>query len=205
VAPPPWRPEGNRLTRTPRAHARTVLLLSRLHPVKAIEALLDAWPLVRARRHDARLVIAGDGEAGYVTSLRARVMRNNELPPDIVFAGFLDGLAKDRCFADADVFVLPSYHENFGIAAVEAIASGLPVVISPDVQLSAFVRAHGLGIVANRESGELADALVAALADDDLRRRSATLGPALVEQSFSPTAVGAQLLEMYRAALHRRA
>ena len=110
---------------------------------------------------------------------------------------FIDKLPELR----ADVFVLPSFHENFGVAVLEAVAAGLPVVVSPDVQLASFVSRHGLGIVSPREAGALADAIVDALGDAALRARSAREGPTLVREHFSPETVGAGLATMYEAAL----
>ena len=205
VVPPPWVPATHP---APPAHdasgpGRRVLFLSRLHPKKGIELLLDAWPSVRARVPGAELVLAGSGEPSYVARLEARVMHSGGAGTGLRLAGFVGGEAKERCFAAADCFVLPSFHENFGVAVLEAIAAGLPAVVSPDVQLASFVRANGVGVVAPREPAALADAIVRVLGDAALRRRSALEGPSLVRARFSPESVGEGLASMYRAALSR--
>lgn len=202
VAPPPWSGPLSP-SRKVRAGASNVLLLSRLHPVKAVEALIDAWPLVAAERPGMRLVIAGDGPPEYVNRLRERVLHSPRGPYDIRFPGFVNGEAKAQILADADLFVLPSYHENFGIAVLEALAAGLPVVISPDVQLASFVAEHGLGRVSAREPRELATNVLEALADDALRQRCALEGAAIIQRVFSPAAVGVKLRELYRVAAAR--
>ena len=202
VVPPPWTgplPPP----RVPVAEPRTVLLLSRLHPVKAVEALIDTWPLVAAARPGLRLVIAGDGPPEYVNRLRERVLHSPGGPYDIRFPGFVNGEAKARTLADADLFVLPSFHENFGIAVIEALAAGLPVVVSPDVQLASFVAAHHLGRVSARDPRALADSILSALGDDALRRRCALDGAAIIQRVFSPAAVGVKLRELYRVAAER--
>jgi glycosyltransferase involved in cell wall biosynthesis len=198
VIPPPWidgsHNGGPRLTP---GDSETVLSLSRLHPVKRVERLFDAWPAIRQRHPNARLVIAGDGEPAYVAKLRARA---NSLGDSVSFVGYVEGEVKRALLHHAQLFVLPSQHENFGIAVLEALASGLPVVISPEVQLSSFVSEHSLGIVSETSAPALADAIAGALEDRVLRERCRKQGPALVSCYFSPHAIGAQLLDMYRYA-----
>jgi glycosyltransferase involved in cell wall biosynthesis len=202
VVPPPW--SGPLSPPRPSAsEPRVVLLLSRLHPVKAVEALIDAWPRVVGARPGLRLVIAGDGPPEYVNRLRERVLHSPGGPHDIRFSGFVNGDAKAQVFADADLFVLPSFHENFGIAVLEALAAGLPVVVSPDVQLASFVVEHRLGLVSDREPGALANSILSALADDGLRRRCALEGAATIHRVFSPAVIGVKLRELYRVAAER--
>jgi glycosyltransferase involved in cell wall biosynthesis len=198
VIPPPWLDDvQNAGQRSPLNDAQTVLFLSRLHPVKRVELLLDAWPEILRRCPDARLVIAGDGEQGYVAGLRDRAALIGD---SVSFVGHVEGEAKRMLFQSARVFVLPSLHENFGIAVLEAIAEGLPVVISPEVQLSSFVTEHSLGVISGESSSALSASVVGALGDRVLRERCRKQGPALVSRYFSPHAIGAQLLGMYRFA-----
>ena len=197
VVPPPWigAPSPPRSSTTESA---TVLFLSRLHPVKNVELLLASWPLVLQRVPAARLVIAGDGEPAYVRQLRERA---RGLGSSVTFAGHVEGEAKAELLSRAAVFVLPSFHENFGIAVLEALAAGLPVVITPEVQLSEFVGEHSLGIVAEAAAAAFADAIVRSLGDRPLRERCRTEGPQLVARYFSPSVVGVALLQMYRFAI----
>lgn len=197
VIPPPWV-GGVSAARVHSDESSTVLFLSRLHPVKHAELLLDAWPSVLRRIPAARLVIAGDGEASYVRSLRERA---REVGSSITFTGHVEGAAKDELLANATVFVLPSFHENFGIAVLEALAAGLPAVLTPEVQLSEFVSRHSLGIVAEPSASAFAEAIARALADDSLRKRCGTDGPELVSRYFSPCTIGEALMQMYRFAI----
>ena len=197
VIPPPWLEHSPPARAGAAADSRTVLFFSRLHPVKRLELLLDAWPDIQLRAPDATLVIAGGGEADYVRELRARAAA---LGPQVTFTGFVEGEQKNELLRDAAVFVLPSLHENFGIAVLEALAAGVPVVVTPQVQLSDFVREHSLGIVAEASRSALATSVVAALDDSVLRQRCRTQGAAIVNRYFSPRAIGEQLLDMYRFA-----
>jgi glycosyltransferase involved in cell wall biosynthesis len=189
VVPPPWRQSS----KPPSAHSgETVLFLGRLHPKKGLDVLLDAWPRVSASREAARLVIAGSGDKSLVKEISG-----------VEFKGFVTGEAKADCLANADVFVLPSHNENFGIAVLEAIAAGVPVVVSPGVQLAPWIKDRGLGIVTDRDPVALADAILAVLGDAELRSRVARSGAEAVVTDFGMPRVAPALLAMYRSAIER--
>jgi glycosyltransferase involved in cell wall biosynthesis len=107
------------------ADVRTLLFLSRLHPGKGLLDLVEAWAAVR--QPGWRIVIAGGGEGGHQAEVE-RLIHQKGLASDFTWAGFVNGEAKRACFAQADVFVLPTHSENFGIAIAEALAHGLPVI-----------------------------------------------------------------------------
>jgi len=104
---------------------RKFLFLSRIHPVKGLRDLVYAWS--RARQHGWKIVIAGPSELGHVDEIKALTQRL-EISQDFEFPGLVSGKEKEKCFSDADIFVLPTYSENFGIAVAEALARGLPVI-----------------------------------------------------------------------------
>jgi glycosyltransferase involved in cell wall biosynthesis len=195
VIPPAWS-NGHIAQGAPRA-GRRVLFLGRLHEKKGLAELLQAWPLVRKALPDAQLEIAGDGEPEFVRQLKARVLQMGEPRESIIFAGFVDGEAKTRSLAHADVFVLPSYQENFGIAVIEAVAAGLPVVITEHVQVASFIRENGLGLIIERDPTSLAGGIIRALSDASLRHHVAATGAAVARQTFAPEAIGAQLRDLY--------
>lgn len=197
VVPPPWSAQDS-VKRDPATYrTRSVLFMSRLHPKKNIEALIDSWMLVVQANPGAILTIAGAGAAAYVDSLKARAA---VLGGSVRFVGFVEGVPKQRLLADTDVFVLPSHHENFGVAVLEALGAGLPVLVSAEVQLSGFICDHELGRVVDSEPTALASAIRTALSDDVLATRCRKLGPVIVAEQFSLATVGVQLSEMYQAA-----
>ena len=204
VIPPPWTASG-----LPVDHARrsassgaTVVYLSRLDPKKGLETLLDAWPAVTRAHQAARLVIAGDGAPEYRRALENRVARLG-LTDTVQFLGFVAGEAKRRLLAEADIFTLPSRHENFGIAVIEAIAAGLPAIVSSGVGLASWVRDKGLGLVVPEDDpASLAEGLARALRDQSLRARCAHDGPLAVSNSFGPAVVGPALHHMYASAIN---
>jgi glycosyltransferase involved in cell wall biosynthesis len=105
-----------------------LLFLSRLHRKKGLENLLDA--MVELKDLKISLSIYGAGDKAYVSSLQERAQRLGLLDDTVCFLGQADGESKKNAFMNADVFVLPSYSENYGIAIAEALSYGVPVIAS---------------------------------------------------------------------------
>lgn len=112
----------------------TIGFLSRIDPKKNVEFLLE---LSKDLPDSFKLVIAGDDKSEYVQQLKTFCDRN-ELNHKVSWLGFLSGNEKLEFLERIDCFVLPSYHENFGIAAAEALFNGKPILISPYVNISDF-------------------------------------------------------------------
>lgn len=194
VVPPPFR--GPYAQTEPKAPVPTALFLSRLHPKKNVSGLLSAWKRILGVHPDAQLIVAGRGPDDYENKLWQQSAALG-LRDHVSFAGFVKGKEKQKLLASAHVFALPSHQENFGVAVLEAVAAGLPVVISPQVQLASFIERHELGRVAERDPVPLAEALAEALGRSSLRQRCAKVGPERVKEHFSPEAVSAQLRDLY--------
>lgn len=204
VIPPPFLPAEI----TPRVagwepNHPCVLFLGRVEPVKNIEALLDAWPGVLSAIGNARLTIAGAGDSAYESSLLERA-KDLGIGETVTFAGFANASLKRQLLESASLFALPSKHENFGIVVIEALDAGLPVVVSPDVQLAPFIESNRLGLVSSTEPDRLATAIVSGLRDGQLRERVRVDAPAALSANFSPEAVGQLLLQMYQAAIRSK-
>ena len=105
--------------------SRMILFLSRIHPIKGVSDLVDAWSKVR--RSGWRVVIAGPDEGGYKEQIRKQI-NTLGLWGDFEFAGLVTGDRKEALFSEAEIFVLPTYSENFGIAVAEALARGIPAI-----------------------------------------------------------------------------
>lgn len=123
---------------------RVLLFLGRLHPIKRIPLLVEAIARLRGRYPDLTLLLVGqdDGALEEVNSTARRLGVEDAL----VFAGFLQGDDKIGAFAAADVAALVSSHENFGISAVEAMAHGLPILVTPEVASHVYVDESGGGL-----------------------------------------------------------
>lgn len=141
----PWRPGG----------ALRLLYLGRLDPIKGIENLLEA--IAAPALADVQLVICGEGKDDFVAHLKALVSRLG-LNARVSFAGHVSGTTKTDAFWGADVCVVPSFTENFGMVVAEALAHAVPVIVSKGAPW-ADVEKHGCGLWVENSPDELAEAL----------------------------------------------
>lgn len=175
---------------------RIVLFLSRLDGKKGLDLLLPAFAKVRATVADVSLVVAGTGETGFVSRLKGQAAALG-IAGDVVWPGFLEGDDKQAVFADADFFVLPSYSENFGIAAVEAMAAGLAVIVSDQVAIHREITQARAGVTVGCDVGELTDALTRLLKDSTLCRSMGEDGRALVRRNYASQSVMRKIIGAY--------
>lgn len=127
--------------------APKVLFLSRLHPKKGVEILLRAAAEVTRRGVDLELFIAGPGEDDYVNRLM-RLANELNLGAKTHFLGMVRGAQKTSLYQAADLFVLPTHQENFGLVLVEALAGGTPVITTSGVDIWPELEQAGSAIVA---------------------------------------------------------
>jgi len=181
---------------------RTLLFLGRLHPIKGLDMLLGSWALLERRFPDWQLDIVGPSQGNYLEELRGlagdlRVSR-------VTFRGELFGDAKWDAYRHADLFVLPSRSENFGVAVAEALASGTPAVVTkgapwqglesegagwwPDISVEALASALEEGMQTSRDGLQ------------EMGRR----GRSWVARDYSWTRIGEMMFETYRWILGRR-
>ena len=109
------------------AGKRWLLFLSRIHPKKGVSELLRVWRDTQGDFPQWQLIVAGPDLEGYESGMRREAL-NSKIANRVTFAGMLSGSERKAAFANADVFVLPTHSENFGIAIAEALAFGLPVI-----------------------------------------------------------------------------
>jgi glycosyltransferase involved in cell wall biosynthesis len=150
-APPPVSSQAKEefLIRYPALRNRKALLfLGRLHPKKGCDLLMDAFSRFAKTEAAISLVLAGPDQIGWERELRARAGRLG-IASHVVFTGMLQGELKQAALASADALVLPSHQENFGMSVVEALAAGLPVLISNRVNIWREVVEDGAGYVEN--------------------------------------------------------
>ncbi len=180
-----------------------LLVLSRLHPKKAIDLLIDAFLSVLhlPEFRDWRMVIAGDGEASYVNSLKQMVPTRE---PSVFFSGWLRDEKKNEVLRNASLLALVSHQENFGLCVVEAMANGVPVIVSPQVNLSEDIEHSKAGWIATLNAERLAEVLAEAMQDGEERKKRGRAGAALVESRFTWPAVAAELSKMYLKAIENR-
>jgi len=128
-----------------------LLFLSRIHPKKGVDMLVDAYiQLLTASNYSEMpdLVIVGPGlEDDFGNELLQRVQENSLAKEKIKFKGMLTGMEKWKVFNSCEAFILPSHQENFGIAVVEALACGKPVLISDKVNIWREIKNSKAGLV----------------------------------------------------------
>jgi len=135
------------------------LFLSRIDPKKRLDLLLEAFEKASEKMPACKLIVAGDGNPRLLAQLKKKA-GSLSCAADVMFLGFQHGQRKSDLLAGADVFVLPSDFENFGIAVVEAMHAGLPVVISTGVQLWQGIVVAGAGMAFSGNAEDLAPMLV---------------------------------------------
>jgi glycosyltransferase involved in cell wall biosynthesis len=175
-----------------RSDALELLFLGRLHPIKGIENLLRALATVEAPVH---LSICGEGEEDYRQGLKILV-RDLSLTEKVAFHGRVDGEAKERQFARADLCVVPSFKENFCIVVAEALARGVPVIASQGTPWQG-IEANGCGFWVSNETEELARAIQ--MAAGMPLAEMGTRGRAWMEREYSWQKVATEMSEEYRA------
>ena len=173
-----------------------LLFLGRLSRQKGLDLLLGAFQRIARARSDLWLVLAGPDHQDYEVHVRA-LARQVGIEHRVLFTGLLQGELKLAALVDADLFVLPSYAENFGTAIIEALACGLPVLISDQVNIYPELSAAGVATVVTCSVDSVADGIESALADTGARQRIRTLGPAFVRAHYTWDAIIPTLVERY--------
>lgn len=168
-------------------HAAVCLFMGRLHARKGVDVLAEAFRA--ADVPDSKLVIAGPDEG-------MRAALNALHDPRIVITGYLGAQERLAALAAADVFVLPATGEGLSMAALEALAAGLPVILSPGCNLPEIEPA-GAGLEVSPEIEPLAAALTMLLSDTELRLKMGEAARALVETRFTWPRVAEQMESVY--------
>ena len=175
---------------------KTLLFLSRIHPVKGLDRLLESWKSIQETHRDWRLVVVGPGRHPYVKRMRALATRL-ELER-IEFKGPLYGDEKARAYYEADLFVLPTNGENFGIVVAEALAHGCPCVVSKKAPWQGLVR-HQAGWWVDHDLPELTRTLAEAMAlPDSTRSEMGRRGRDWIRRDFGWTPVVDKMEASYR-------
>ncbi len=173
-----------------------ILFLSRLDQKKGLDLLLPAFRRLLDSVPDAKLVIAGEGAPNLVSKLRSRAAQLG-LTDQVLWTGFVEGAEKWSMLAESDLSVLPSYSENFGIAAVEAMHFGLPVIVSDQVGLHSDIALHDAGLVVACKVEALTDALSRLAGDPQMRTAMGERGRRLAATRYSIEAVSRAMTDLY--------
>ena len=198
TALPPNKLSG--LDRNTLVGKKIVLYLGRLHRVKGVARLIAAWSSLPSFHRDWLLVLAGPDEGGMRPGLEA-ALRASGCAESVVFTGQLDEQKKWAAYQAADLFVMPSDFENFGISIVEAMLSGLPVVTTMGTPWKELGTA-GAGWWVQPAVEALTRALREAFTMSDDQRRVTGKRAAVLAAKFSPEQAAADLIHVYHWLLH---
>ena len=202
IAPPTGHGSTPPSTQRSAAHSGLpkpyVLVMARLDPIKRIELLIDAF--LRAgespKLADWRLVVAGDGPSRYASALRRHARRAGE-PGRVEFVGWVSGERKRILLESAELFALTSRHESFGRAVAEALACGVPALVTRDVYLADTIAQHDAGWIVGDSEPEIARTLQAAMSDGAARRVKGDRAARLSRSVLALTTSVGELLAHY--------
>jgi glycosyltransferase involved in cell wall biosynthesis len=193
-------PAGIDTSHFTRDTSRTILFLSRLHPIKGLQDLVAAWARVRPKKW--RVVVAGPNENNHRGQVEA-LAESLGVRRDFDFVGPVDDEKKWKLLNEADLFVLPSYSESFGMAIAEALAAGVPVITTKATPWRE-IETHQCGWWVNTGAESIAAALQSATACDCQELRAmGQRGRDLVKTKYSWESAAKKLLSVFEWVLGR--
>ncbi len=174
---------------------RRLVFLGRIHPIKGIDYLLQAWRQIQHKAMEWELHLVGGGERRHV--LETKQLAKKLRVERVLFRGPIYGVAKTKLLRKADIVVLPSRSENFGIVVAESLAYGVPVIVSQRAPWSGLVD-HECGWWIEPGSASLYECLHDALQNSpSTLRRMGQRGRDWVSRDFSWSRVGDMMYQTY--------
>jgi len=175
---------------------KIILFLGRIHFKKGFDLFALALKKITQKRKDVHLIIAGPDEKGYASKVK-KMFANLNLEQYVTFTGMLLGNEKLYALHRSDIFVLPSYGENFGIAVLEAMACKLPVVITDRVGLYHDVKEYNTGIITDCDENQIADGILKLLSDDNARKEMGENGKRLAMEKYTWDKISGEMIDVY--------
>lgn len=179
---------------------RFVLFLGRITPKKQTGLLLKAYARVCSEFPDVSLVIAGPDEGTYLRELK-QLAKSLGITDRVLFTGPLRGQEVQAALLDSEVFVLPSLHENFGVSVIEALACGVPVVLSNLVNLATDISRSEAGLAITPDEESLVESLRTLLSNPTLARQMGQRGRQLALDCFTWEGIIPKLIDLYEKAM----
>ncbi|WP_445172196.1 hormogonium polysaccharide biosynthesis glycosyltransferase HpsP [Microcoleus sp.] len=179
-----------------------ILFMSRIEPKKGLDLLIPALESILGSGIEFHFILAGSNpqDADYETQIKVQI-HNSSLANYTTITGFVSGDFKAELLTKADLFVLPSYYENFGIAVAEAMAAGVPVVISDRIHIAEDIHQAEAGWVGPLEVGAIANSIKSALLNPQERQRRGLNGKEYAKKHYNWEAIAQQTIDAYQQIL----
>jgi len=174
---------------------KIILYLGRIHKIKGLDLLARAFADLSKSLNNVKLVIAGSDD-GYLPSLK-KLVADSGMTGKVLFTGLLYGQEKLEAYIDADVYVLSSFYEIFGITVLEALACGTPVIVTDRCGIANVVDGQA-GLVVPYEKDQLRDGLLHMLNDERMRLQFGEKGKSLVREKFDWEKIVEQIENTYQ-------
>jgi glycosyltransferase involved in cell wall biosynthesis len=179
------------------AATRNLLFLSRIDVKKGLDLLINAFAKISPSQTNTRLIICGDGDPALIGKLKTMATAGG-VADRITWAGQVTGELRLAAFSAAELFVLPSHSENFGIALLEAMAAGLPCLSTDQVALAADAVRDNAVLLTSREPAAIAARLQALLDSPEQCHLLGQSARILARCDYSLPAMGKALQNLYR-------
>ena len=190
-------PKGRFLAKHPELSGKLLILfLGRIHPKKGIELLLAAFKKACENFHHIHLLLAGPEEDKHYANRLRQMVREYRLDKQITFLGPIFAEEKKELLIDSNLFILSSHDEAFSIAVLEAMASGLPVIITNECGFQG-IESAGAGFLINYDVHQLARAMEHLIADEQKAKRMGEKGRELVLSHYHWDVIAEQLAQVY--------
>ncbi len=180
-----------------------VLFLSRAHPKKGIEILIDATRALRDRQVPVQVLIAGTGDASYIASIESSI-REAGLSEVVRLVGMVRGELKTSLYEAADVFALPTSQENFGLVLPEAMACRTPCITTKGVDIWPELTASGGAVIVEPTPEAFADAIEDLLRSPTELQEMGERARAWVFRELDPVLVRDRFSDLYRQAMDHK-
>ena len=172
-----------------------VLFMSRIHPKKGLEYLISA--LSKLKEYNFVLVIAGSGDPDYINQIKD-LLETHDICDRAHMIGFVKGETKNLYLQGADIFALTSHSENFGIAAIEALAAGTPVLITDGVAIAPMVKEQAIGYVTKLEVEAIASIIQEFFDHPDIAKQKGDRATLYIAEHYSWAKITRRLMTVYK-------
>lgn len=179
---------------------KQVLFLGRINYIKGLDLLAKAWPSVMSVVPNAHLVIAGPDDDDYAIKVK-QWLAEGCVSQHVTFAGMLLGNEKLVAMHSADVCIMPSYLESFGMSIVEAMACSKPVVVTDRVNICDEIAAACAGLVVPCDSEKIAQGIVTLLRNPESAAIMGKNGYKLVQEKFTVEKAATRIFDIYKKIL----